>query len=112
MTIAEIRAYAETQTQNEPESPITFEPSIEVIKKPFKDRLNELYGDIGLVLGLVVFTCTLGIILGFITYTVIGFKTMIKKIGNSTHKKGEIINGSCETPEENLLKGGSEDEHS
>ena len=42
MTIEEIRAYAETQTQSEPESSITCKRRIEVIKEPFKGRLDEL----------------------------------------------------------------------
>lgn len=110
MTIEEIREYAQNKT--EPSEPIIFEPSIKKEKRPLRDRLNDIYSNVGLLLGLIVFACTLGIVLGFITYAIIGVKTMIRKIGNSAHKKDEIIDGSCETPEQNLLKGGSEDEHS
>lgn len=100
MTIEEIRAMQTSQEHLEPQN------------KSFSSRINDFYSNIGLTLGLIVFMASFGLIFGFITYTIIGFKMMCKKIGNSIRKKDEIIRGSCETSEQNLLKGGSENEHS
>lgn len=61
-------------------------------KKAFKDTMFDLYSNIGLVLGFIVFMFTLGVIIGFVTYSVVGVKQMLDKINKTfpKAKKGPI----------------------
>ena len=62
------------------------------------DKLFKLFSTVGLVLGLVVYMCTFGILFGFIVFFLWGAKKMalavrrIFKKGNNTEIKGDIIN--------------------
>lgn len=93
MTIEEIRALNEPTRDNGKQNVNS------------EKKIVKIYSEIGLSLGLILFMFSLGILFGFITYTVIGLKTMIKKIGNSS-RKAEIISGSCETPKKETIKRG------
>ena len=49
-------------------------------KKAFRDVMFDLYSNIGLILGFIVFMLTLGVVFGFITYSAVGIRQMVNKI--------------------------------
>lgn len=82
MTIEEVRNYVKPKN-----------------KKCFKDVIFDLYSNVGLIVGFIIFMFSIGILFGFITYSVVGFMQMKNKINNSikSKKTNVIINDSCET---------------
>lgn len=56
------------------------------VKKSLQDVMSDLYQNFGLVIGFVIFMFSLGIIFGFITYTVVGVSQMVDKINKAFPK--------------------------
>lgn len=55
-------------------------------KKSLKDTMSDLYQNFGLILGFVVFMISLGVIFGFVTYTIVGIRQMLYKINKAFPK--------------------------
>jgi predicted PurR-regulated permease PerM len=55
-------------------------------KKSLKDTMSDLYQNFGLILGFVVFMLSLGVIFGFVTYTIVGIRQMLDKINKAFPK--------------------------
>lgn len=58
-----------------------------IYKQSLNDKLFGWFSSIGLILGLVVYTITLGIIFGFITFTYWGVQKMITTFRKSKNNK-------------------------
>lgn len=69
----------------------------------FRNKIFNCFSNIGLVLGLIVFTFTIGIIFGIVTFAVFGFVKMKNLILKLTKKQEKIAENQDLNPVQDVV---------